>query len=318
MKTDILGNRIYRYLLGDLPEKEQSALEQEFLADGETFEQVWAVENELIDRYVRGRLTPAEKHLFEENYLASAVHRERVAFARDLVRAVDSDIERDESESGTAHSWWHSFSAGWRATRFRWALVAAVALFAAISAWLLLENIRLREQVNQMPYGTALEQRVQELERDLKAQREQSDELAAELAYLREEQASPIGPETPSNPNGPRSVISFSLSPLLMRDSGEPQQLKIPKEINAVLLRLQVREPNGRSFHAGLKSVEGTQIWSRSNIKARAKEKNGSIVSVSIPANKILPGEYILTLSAGDQASELEEINRYFFRVVKQ
>lgn len=86
METDALEERIHRYLLGDLPEEEQSALEQVFLDDGEVFEQVWAAENDLVDRYVRGKLTPAEKHLFEENYLASPAHCERLAFAKKLFR----------------------------------------------------------------------------------------------------------------------------------------------------------------------------------------------------------------------------------------
>ncbi|HET8677807.1 MAG TPA: hypothetical protein VFO63_18550 [Blastocatellia bacterium] len=95
METDALEERIHRYLLGDLPEEEQSALEQVFLDDGEVFEQVWAAENDLVDRYVRGKLTPAEKHLFEENYLASPAHRERLAFAKKLVQAADSGAEKE-------------------------------------------------------------------------------------------------------------------------------------------------------------------------------------------------------------------------------
>lgn len=95
METDALEERIHRYLLGDLPEEEQSALEQVFLDDGEVFEQVWAAENDLVDRYVRGKLTPAEKHLFEENYLASPAHCERLAFAKKLVQAADSGAEKE-------------------------------------------------------------------------------------------------------------------------------------------------------------------------------------------------------------------------------
>ena len=68
-----------RYLLGDLPETEQTAVEQEYFADQEKFEEVWAAENDLVDRYVRGRLSRAERELFERNYLQSPKHRERVA-----------------------------------------------------------------------------------------------------------------------------------------------------------------------------------------------------------------------------------------------
>src|SRR5262245_61522936 len=81
--------RMTRYLLGDLPETEQIALEQEYFADPEKFEEVWAVENDLIDSYVRGQLSRAEQELFERNYLQTPKHRERVATARKLIETVD-------------------------------------------------------------------------------------------------------------------------------------------------------------------------------------------------------------------------------------
>jgi hypothetical protein len=321
MKTDALEERIHRYLLGDLPEEEQSALEHVFLADGEVFEQVWAAENDLVDRYVRGKLAPAEKHLFEENYLASPAHRERLAFAKKLVQAADSGAEKEKTAiaSGQALTWWGSLLYAWRASRLRWAAVAVVALFAATSVWLFTDNRRLRGQMNQLRAEAALEQqRTQELEKELKNQHEQSDEIAAELAYLREGQSPTVEPQNPPDQGQSRPVVSFILSPLLMRGGGEPPQLTIPKEAKAVLLRMRVQEPAGRSLQASLRTVEGAPIWSRSGIKTRPQERNGFTVSVSIPANKIPAGDYILTLSALTEANELEEINRYFFRVVKQ
>ncbi|HEV2668794.1 MAG TPA: hypothetical protein VG324_28005, partial [Blastocatellia bacterium] len=81
-----------RYLLGDLPEIEQTAVEQEYFADPEKFEEVWAAENDLVDRYVRGRLSRGERELFERNYLQSPKHRERVAVARKLLEAADRHV----------------------------------------------------------------------------------------------------------------------------------------------------------------------------------------------------------------------------------
>jgi hypothetical protein len=78
-----------RYLLGDLPELEAAAVEQEYFDDPEKLEAVWAAENDLVDRYVRGRLPRGERELFERNYLKSPKHRERVAVARSLLDAAD-------------------------------------------------------------------------------------------------------------------------------------------------------------------------------------------------------------------------------------
>ena len=47
MKIDQRENLIRRYLLGELAEADQAALEQELLINRGKFGQVWAVENEL-------------------------------------------------------------------------------------------------------------------------------------------------------------------------------------------------------------------------------------------------------------------------------
>ena len=316
MKTDVLQMRIYRYLLSDLSQEEQSALEQEFLANDELFEQVGAAENVLIDRYVRGKLTSAEKDLFERKYLASPVHRERLEFARNLVREADSATEMASAEFGPDRpaNWWRSLLTGQNRTPLGWAMAATVLLFAAISFWLFAENRRLREQIYQGRSGQAFEQRIQELEKELNAQREQRDEMAAELAILRENQPSTGGPQP--NQDEKKSVVSFLLSPVLMRSEGNPQVLKIPNETAAVTFKMNVQEPAGRSYEVGLRTVDGAQIWSRSSLKARQQEKDGGIVSVTIPSNKIPRNDYILTLSAINSSNDSEEINRYFFRVI--
>lgn len=317
MKTETPERRIYRYLLGDLPEEEQFALEQESLADAELFEQVWAAENELIDRYVRGKLTVADKQLFETHYLASPVHRERLAFARSLIQAADSTTQIDFRTEPSAN-WWISPSAAWKSREFRWALATAVLLFAASSLWLFVENRRLREQVDQASHERVFDQRIQELEKELETQREQRDELAAELAALKEAESQTVEPRTQLNPAQQRSVVSFLLSPVLMRAGGKPQELKIPPEITVALLKMNVQEPGARTFQASLRTVEGREIWSRSALKSRQQEKDGVTISVSIPATKLPTNDYILTLSTINKANELEELNRYFFRVTKQ
>ena len=81
MKIDQREKLIRRYLLGELDETDQTAFEQELLIDRGKFDQVWAVENELIDSYVRGEMSGADRERVERHYLASPLHRERVAIA---------------------------------------------------------------------------------------------------------------------------------------------------------------------------------------------------------------------------------------------
>jgi hypothetical protein len=85
MKIDQSENLIRRYLVGELAEGDQAALEQELLIDRGKFDQVCAVENELVDSYVRGEMSPADRERFEGHYLASPLHRERVAIAESFL-----------------------------------------------------------------------------------------------------------------------------------------------------------------------------------------------------------------------------------------
>src|SRR6266545_7549396 len=103
MKIDQSENLIRRYLLGELAEADQDALEQELLIDRGKFDQVWAVENELVDSYVRGEMSRADRKRFESHYLASPLHRERMAIAESFLTSIDQapgeTVEVSEKES---------------------------------------------------------------------------------------------------------------------------------------------------------------------------------------------------------------------------
>src|SRR5262245_53278405 len=79
---------IARYLLGDLPEEQQVEIEDRAFSDPEYRQNITAVENDLIDEYVRRQLSNQQRRQFEERFLASADRRKRVEFARALATVV--------------------------------------------------------------------------------------------------------------------------------------------------------------------------------------------------------------------------------------
>ena len=72
------GEFMTRYLLGELPEPEAARFEDQYSADETLFEDLTAMEAELIDAYVHGELTPERRNRFETKYLASARQRQKV------------------------------------------------------------------------------------------------------------------------------------------------------------------------------------------------------------------------------------------------
>ena len=82
MKPDIQENLMRRYLLGDLPESETNELEIQVLRDDEKFEEMWEIENRLVDGTFAVDGIGSQK--FEHHYQALR-SRQRVA-CQDLLK----------------------------------------------------------------------------------------------------------------------------------------------------------------------------------------------------------------------------------------
>lgn len=78
------------YLLGELADERMTLFEESLLTNPDTLDQVEDIEHDLVEDYVDGRLSPSERRRFDQHYLASAVHRDRVAFIRALRHLPDA------------------------------------------------------------------------------------------------------------------------------------------------------------------------------------------------------------------------------------
>jgi anti-sigma factor RsiW len=59
------NEELTRYLLGEMPEEEQTDFEMRYFSDGQLFGELCARRNQLIDSYVSGRLSPPMRERFE-------------------------------------------------------------------------------------------------------------------------------------------------------------------------------------------------------------------------------------------------------------
>ncbi|HEV2706164.1 MAG TPA: hypothetical protein VGV59_09585 [Pyrinomonadaceae bacterium] len=120
--------RIVAYLLEELPEEELQRFEDECLSQESWPVEISLVEEDLIDDYLRGRLTPEQRLHFERNYLVTSARMERVRHAAALLRHVDQHqpVPSTEADARPNETWVGRLRALF-ATR-RWALAVAVAL----------------------------------------------------------------------------------------------------------------------------------------------------------------------------------------------
>lgn len=305
-----------RYLLGDLPESETDELEIQILRDDEKFEEMWEIENRLVDGYVRGRLSSADQERFERYYQASPVHRQRVAVARNLVEEADRSSQTVSSIPARM-SWGAGLSEklGFSLLSWQSALAASMLLFAISSLWLFVDRSRLRREQEQLRVESQSRQnREDELSQQLANAKTESQKLESELERLRVERNGNAQPPTQPERTQLPTIYSLLLAPMLVRSGDTTQTATIPSQTDVVRLQMKVDQEVARRFHVTVRTVEGRQVWEQ-QIKPQART---SIISAQIPASKLPVGDYILTLSAVHPTGQPEEVNRYFFRVIKQ
>ena len=309
------------YLLGDLPEPEGKSLEHDYFTDDEKFEQMWEVENKLVEGYVRGGLSSEVRRGFERHYMASPVHRRRVAVVRNLIEEADRSRAKETltTPRPTLQAWLLDKLGIAPETR-RFVLAAAMLLLAVGSVWLFIDRGRWRNEIAQLEAESEMRRsREQALADQIAVARGESDKLAAELERLRaerdavEQQLARAGnaAQTPRP-----AIFSSVLSPVLVRGGGNPQILTIPFRTDVVRLHMKV-DPDDRRGYQVIVRTEGRQVWKQQTIKPRIYATN-AVVTVHIPADKLALGDYILTISAINPTGKPEEVNGYFFSVIRQ
>lgn len=89
------------YCLGTIDEAHRERVEEELFADPAVLEEIDEVADDLIRDYLARRLGGEEREQFEAYFLASAQRRQRVAFVRDLLAAVEN-ASRDSGNPASA------------------------------------------------------------------------------------------------------------------------------------------------------------------------------------------------------------------------
>ena len=308
MNANVDKTQVRRYLLGALAEAEQLALEAKYFSDSETFEQIWALENELVDEYVRGSLPTDERVLFEHHYLATPKHQQRVASARQLLQAADASIVEDRVEDQIVNdapptaSLWTNLLAFFQTPQF--ALGGAVALLLLV-------------------FGSWWFWRTAQNEASQMAQTSSSPVLSAPSPTVTTPRPTVSPSETPSPTAQPSAsartaaptMLAFTLLGAVVRDADKIQNLNIPTDTQQVQLKMNLTDEEYPRYQIKLRTVAGKELLTHANLRPAANKKS---VVVSIPGDKLPQGDYFLALSGVSEANETEELITYFFRVTRK
>ncbi|MBO0798375.1 MAG: hypothetical protein J2P31_06090 [Blastocatellia bacterium] len=322
--------RIIQYLLNELPEEDQVRFEDEYLEDDALFEQVRAVEEELIEDYVRGRLTERVRRLFERHYLASEQRRARLESARQLILICTS-----ESESSLKAAAGGRIGSRIRGPLFSFARPRLVlgfgvvaALFLIVASGLVFELMRLRGQLSRAnAERAALERQAGESERRLADQREQLAMERRENSDLRQKVDSgknrtvPVVRQPLPVRTAEDQTVHLTLAPD-SRDLNEPNKAVLSAETKYLELRVSLeKQDKSPSYRAAVKTVDGNrEIWNKKGIVLQ-KNRTSNFIVIVVPADlfrEMQAQDYMLTVVplGGRKSKSYEDIESYYFHVV--
>lgn len=331
-------NLIVRYLLGDLSEDEQVEIEDRAFQDRQYLQSLQAVENDLIDEYAQGRLSAAERKQFESRFLASAERRRKVEFARALA-IVTPEFATIEKPAPPARA---LEPAGWRSAlrafirglhpAARFSMAAAALLLLVGGFWLVTESFRLRAELAGLRRDQFERERQQaELQQEIAAERERSEDLNARLqheqverAKVERERAEDLLREIERKQQESvkqtflSTIASITLMPGISRSASERPQLIVAKTTKQARLQIGI-EPGDeyRRFRVEIRARGGQTVLTKDNLPARRGRAARSVV-LNLPANLLSAGEHELALKGVTGDGRTEDVGYYYFDVLKK
>lgn len=322
------------YLLGASSEAETERLDEMSLTDDDFAGRLQAAENDLVDAYVRGGLSGDALAGFNSHYLASPRRREKVRLAETFLAFTDrAEPARAEvaqtvpastaaSKTGSRKPSRFSFFAIPRLTP-QWGFAALALVLLVAGGYLIFENLRLRDQMAQTrAERAAMEQREQELRRQLAERRSSDAETEKELSRVRDRLAQ-LERQLAAGQQGGKAatdepdlnIIAFNLAPQT-RGAGQIATIDVPAGTDYVALTLALESDDFPAYRAALRNPATDQIvWRSGRLKISGESKT---VRVSLRAGLFNPQNYALELSGLSATGAAEIVSSYPFRVVRR
>jgi hypothetical protein len=311
-------------LLGELPSNEQEQVEELLLTREEFYEELLIIEDELVDDYLRDKLSEDEQKNFRQRFLSTPERYEKLRVARALKRYLEQRAATETVAELKPASWWRALLGYLSFPQMRVAAPAMMILIAvALGAFWIIKKSR------QQPVEVAKEV-------------SSPPQVSPSMASIPPNQNIPEAIETNPTPvqvaegvapnrNGaqerrPEKVLrsppartpalAVTLIPGMIRSAGSMQEVNLSGGEDRLQLKLSLTSDDYRRYRAALQTAEGRDILSRDNLK-RSNTPQGPAVILTVPTTLLSPGEYRLTLSGTTPDRTFETAGQYYFKINK-
>jgi hypothetical protein len=302
---------LFRYLLGALPAEEAERLDELSIADDAFAARLSEVENDLVDAYVRNELSGEDVEQFKSFYLSSAKRRQKVEFAAAWFEVANraANAPSQLARVDAARSFHEKRSRGpssWRVFSPQWLFAGTALVMLLAAGYLLLQNMGLQKQVSEARNRqAALDQREQQLQKQLDEQSSANAESRKEIERLRQSQ---------TNPEQLRTVSL--LLPPPTRGGGRIATISLHPGTNLAVLLLTLESDDFPAYRATLRDPAGNRVlWRSTNLEVASLDER-RVVSISFPAGLLKQQNYLVELTGLPARGAPEVVGGYPFRVV--
>ena len=267
------------YLLRALPAAELEQIGEQVISDADLHAELQATADDLIHAYLAGELLPEDRERFETHFLASPLQRERVAFVRSLMRAVES---MDAAAPASPVAQLDVIPAGRANPVVVWAAVAAGLAAVLVAGWLYVQNARTRVGGGPVAEGP-------------------SPDPSSPVTVAR-------SPEPGVTATPYPTVVAVRLPAPSRRT---PVDLTLGAGTRAVRLEVPLRGSDSATFDAVIRRPGGEEVWRQEGLAPRSF---GAPIVVTPPTDTLADGEYDLTLE-GEPSREGSGPSVYRYRL---
>jgi hypothetical protein len=256
------SDRVLReFLTGGLADSQREVVEQQLLGDRDLFEQLTALEDELVVDYARGALSPDEARWFETHTLGARGSEDRLRHARAMLAALDGlTAEPVPRRRAVGPMVWAGLAAA-----------AVVIMALGLDGW------RLRRDLS-------------EVRGELARAQSEVDRL------VRDRGAPPSGVPPSPTPDAPQiPVIAIVLAPGLVRGNASPAVATLPAAPQTVL-EFRLTLPAGADltspYQFALVNADGRRV------RAGATRPSGGLAVAEISTRDLPADDYEIVLSS--------------------
>jgi len=278
-----------RFVLGELDEQPRLEIEERLITDPEAFAELGAAEQELVEAYLEGTLSPDDRQRFERHYL---VHSKHHGFLN-VVRLLKLRASASPAGARSVTAWRNlkelvAFHPAWTAVA-----ATVVLLLLGGNLTFLLWHFRLQGQFDQV--------RIQQGREELMRQ-----QLQDRVALLQTQLESRQGV--------PGQAPMFVLTAGQLRSIAPMARIEVPAGARLVRLQLQLQGDRASSYKAVLADADGNDLWFQAKLAAASIDGRDA-VTVLLPAELLSRGDYQVKLNGISASGDPLLIATYTFRV---